>query len=158
MNRTSDPPSAAGNDAERRGTFDPRAGDPGASFDPTEAEVEAWAERERQRRQAWLNGPTDEERLEWSRRERARRLARLEYEAGSRAGTGAGPEYDPYEERRRLERRYLLEARLAAEGLGVLLATWPFRLMAEMVSAGRDWEEQSLRPPRRRGVSLYDDD
>lgn len=51
----------------------------GSSFSPdlgkdvTEEEVEAWAEAEADRRQAWLEGPTEWEKLEWARRERRRR-------------------------------------------------------------------------------------
>ena len=49
-------------------------------LETTEAELDDWAERERKRRQEWLNGPTADERAEWARRERMRRLARLSEE------------------------------------------------------------------------------
>ena len=52
---------------------------------PTEAEVEEWATRERLRREAWLKGPTPEEKQEWAHQERERRLAAL----GQSSATGA---------------------------------------------------------------------
>jgi hypothetical protein len=125
---------------------------------PTEAEIEAWAERVRLRRQAWVDGPTDEERHDWAEREQARRMARLEYEAESRSASGDRARFDPYQERLRLQRRYIREARLATEGLGVWMATWPFRVLADFVSVGREWEEESLGPARRRWIPFYDDD
>ena len=47
-------------------------------LEPTDAEIEAWAEDERRRRQAWVQGPTPEERAAFARRERERRLADIE--------------------------------------------------------------------------------
>jgi hypothetical protein len=135
-----------------------QASDQGASIGPTDAEIEAWAERVRLRRQAWVDGPTDEEKHEWQRRERMRRLARLEFETESRAGNGGPTGLDPYEERLHLQRRYVREARLATQGLGVWMATMPFRVLAELVTAGREWEEEYLRPTRRRWIPFYDDE
>jgi hypothetical protein len=135
------------------------AAEPGMSPGPTDAEVEAWAERVRLRRQAWVDGPTEEEKQEWQRRERARRAARLEVDAESGADNGGPTRRDPYyEEGLRLQRRYVREARLATEGLGVWVTTWPFRVLANLVSVGREWEEESLRPARRRWIPFYDDD
>jgi hypothetical protein len=156
--------SGSGNRAAQPGTpprQDPssaRAGEPGISVEPTEAEIEAWAASVRRRRQAWLDGPTEEEKHEWHRRERARRLARLEFEAESQAVLGGPERRDPYEERRRLERRYLRDTRLAAEGLGILVATLPFRALATLVAAGQECEDEYLRPARRRWIPFYDDD
>jgi hypothetical protein len=45
---------------------------------PTTDEVEAWARREQERRQAWLAGPSDEEKQEWARRYRRRARFGLE--------------------------------------------------------------------------------
>ena len=45
-------------------------------LEPTEAELEEWAERERKRREAWLQGPTAEERAAYVRAERDRRARR----------------------------------------------------------------------------------
>ena len=125
---------------------------------PVDAEVDAWAERVRLRRQAWLNGPSEEEKFEWSRRERARRLTRLAYDvvAGPDLDAPAAP--DPFDERRRLQQRYVRELRQAAEGIGIKMATIPFRMMADLVVTGREWEEESLRPTRRRWIPFADDD
>ena len=51
------------------------AKDEPATAEPTQAEIDEWAARERQRREAWLNGPTDEEREAYALRLRQRRLA-----------------------------------------------------------------------------------
>jgi hypothetical protein len=134
-----------------------RPGEPGMSPEPTQAEVEAWAESVRLRRQAWLDGPTEEEKVEWYRRERARRLARLGFEPESRAGVDGPRGRDPDEERRRIERRYIREARLAAEGLAVFMATWPFRTWATLVATGQEWEEEYLHAARRRWIPFNDD-
>src|SRR5687767_6848473 len=39
----------------------------------SEIDIAAWAERERKRRQAWLEGPDEEEKQEWAEAERKRR-------------------------------------------------------------------------------------
>ena len=151
MDRTSQTSKSAGGEAT--------ASEPGMALGPTDAEVEAWAERVRLRRQAWVDGPTQEERHEWAERERARRATRMEYEGEARSGNGGPTRRDPYyEEGLRLQRRYVREARLATEGLGVWLTTWPFRVVANLVNVGREWEEESLRPARRRWIPFYDDD
>jgi hypothetical protein len=163
MNPASDQPKSADRNVTRSG---PSRGEPPVAestgsetlVEPTEVEVEAWAERVRMRRQAWVDGPTEEEKHEWLRRERMRRQARLGIEAEVRPGNGASTGYDPYDERRRLQRRYVREVRLATEGLGVWMATLPFRALAELVTAGREFEEESLRPARRRWVPFYDED
>jgi len=128
------------------------------SLGPTAAEIEAWAERVRLRRQAWVDGPTEDEKQEWQRRERARRVARMEGEAESGPGNGGSARFDPYEERRRLQARYMREVRLATEGVGALFVTLPFRALAELVVAGREWEEGFMRPARRRWIPFNDDD
>jgi hypothetical protein len=163
MNPTSEQPKSAARDIARGESTRsaPPAGETAGSetlVEPTEIEVEAWAERVRMRRQAWVDGPTEEEKHEWLRRERMRRQARLGIEAEARPGNGASTGYDPYDERRRLQRRYVREVRLATEGLGVWMATLPFRALAELVTAGREFEEESLRPARRRWVPFYDED
>src|SRR6266849_700711 len=40
----------------------------------TDSDVSAWAERERQRRQKWIEGPTESENKAWARAEYRRRL------------------------------------------------------------------------------------
>jgi hypothetical protein len=78
-------------------------------LDPSDAEIEEWAAHERQRREAWLNGPTAEEKTAWARRERERRM--LEREGTSIRGRGR----DSWG----LLLRPLREMQLAAEGAGI---------------------------------------
>jgi hypothetical protein len=148
MDRTTQTQKSAGNDTE--------SGEPGMSLGPTEAEVEAWAERVRLRRQSWVDGPTEDEKQEWQRRERVRRAARAE--SGTESGKGDATRSDPYEDRLRLQRRYAREVRLATEGLGVWMATWPFRVLADLVVTGQEWEAELLSPARRRWIPFSDDD
>lgn len=112
------------------------------ALDPTEAELEEWAANERKRREAWLRGPTPEERAEFAEMERERRLAALE----GRSGPGSAAR-----DRARLMRLYPREAQLAAEGAMSLVVRWSRQGFAELVRAGRDWEEEfeSTRPRRR---------
>jgi hypothetical protein len=111
---------------------------------PTEDEIEAWAERERARRRAWLDGPSPDERAAWARRERARR--RLGLEPGARATELA-----------RRGQRYGRETMLATEGAFSLLTHRSRRLIAELVRAGLEWEDEVVRPPRRR-IRLDDEE
>jgi hypothetical protein len=113
--------------------------------EPTEAEIEAWAEQEHERRQAWLDGPTAMERADWARRERDRRLAELEPEARMR-------------EMARLGKRYGRETQLAAEGAMSLMWKWSRRTFAEFARAGLEWEEEAARSPRRRRIRLDEED
>jgi len=39
---------------------------------PSNSDVDAWAERERRRREAWLAGPSEDEKRDWARRKRRR--------------------------------------------------------------------------------------
>ena len=73
--RSTDAGGTAGATKASRPTVD--AHDP-VVLDPTEAELDEWAAQERARREAWLRGPTPEERAAFAQRERDRRLAHLE--------------------------------------------------------------------------------
>ena len=53
-------------------SFDPPRDPRYEPLEPTADEVDAWASRERIRRQAWLAGPTQDEQDEWARRYRQR--------------------------------------------------------------------------------------
>jgi hypothetical protein len=117
-------------------------------LEPTPAEIDDWAARERERREAWLRGPSEEERAAYVRRERERRLARL----GRR---------DTELEARLIAREMLLyprELQLAAEGAMSRLWRWYRHWMRDLVRAGLEWEEDLGRPPRRHRVPLEDDD
>lgn len=114
--------------------------------EPTQAEIEDWAAQEKQRREAWLNGPNAEERAAYASRVRQRRLA----EAFDEGETLIA-------EKMRLGVRYGRETQLAAEGAMTLFYRWSRRTMADLVRAGREWEEETSLPNRRRRVPLDDE-
>jgi hypothetical protein len=115
------------------------------SLEPTDAEIEEWAERERKRREAWLMGPTAEERAAYASRVRERRLAALE-----------GGE-EPWTEWGRQMVKYPREVQLAFEGAMSLMLRWSRRSFEELQRAGREWEQDYGNPIRRRRVPLDDD-
>jgi len=132
-----DPKSAASPDA---------AETPLEDLTPTQAEIDAWAAREKARREAWLRGPTDEERAEYARHVRQRRLADT-FDMGEQR----------IEDTVRQGLRFGREGQLAAEGAAYLLYRWSRRTFSELVRAGRDWESDTALPNRRRRISLDDD-
>jgi hypothetical protein len=89
--------------------------------EPTEQEVEEWAQREKKRREAWLAGPSEAEKREWSRHQRHLSELRELYGAGDRPDS---------EVEREVERRLRLDAHLARVGIFDLLIHWPRRLGA----------------------------
>ncbi len=115
-------------------------------LEPTQAEIDAWVAKERERRQAWLNGPTPEEREAYALRLRQRRLADT-FDEGEAMLT------DSVRRGMRLGR----EGQLAAEGAVALLYRYSRRTLAELVRAGREWEEETSLPIRRRRVSMDDE-
>jgi hypothetical protein len=115
-------------------------------LEPTQAEIDEWAAREKRRREAWLTGPSPEERADYARRVRQRRLADAFDEGESRVSEGV-----------QLGVRYGREAQLAAEGAMTLFYRWSRRRMAELIRAGREWEEETTLPNRRRRVPLDDE-
>jgi hypothetical protein len=115
-------------------------------LEPTQAEIDDWAAREKQRREAWLKGPTDDERAAYARRLRQRRLAEAFDEGEHRI-----------EESVRMGLHYGRDAQLAAEGAATVLYRWSRRTMAELIRAGREWEEETALPNRRRRVPLDDE-
>ena len=102
--------------------------------------------RSDERRQAWLNGPTAEEREAYALRLRQRRLADTFDE-------GEAMLADSVRRGMRLGR----EGQLAAEGAVALLYRYSRRTFAELVRAGREWEEETSLPTRRRRVSMDDE-
>jgi hypothetical protein len=50
------------------------------------------------------------------------------------------------------------EGQLAAEGAAAVLYRWSRRTFADLVRAGREWEEETSLPNVRRRVSLDDDE
>jgi len=123
--------------------------------EPTEQELEEWAEREKERREAWLAGPSEEEKREWRRRQRHLRELREVY----------GPSDRPDSELdRELERRLRLDAHLVRVGIFDMLAhwprrvgsigNWPPRLGAKLIHNGLDAEySHYAEPVSRRGPS-----
>jgi hypothetical protein len=124
---------------------DPAADGPAPS-EPTQAEIDAWAAEERARREAWLKGPTPEERAAYAKRLRHRRLADT-FDEGEQMIDEWG--------RRGL--RLGREGQLAAEGAIALFYKYSRRTFAELVKAGREWEEDTALPSRRRRVPLDDE-
>jgi len=121
--------------------------DEAAGLEPTQAEIDAWVARERERRQAWLKGPSPDEREAYARRLRQRRVAEAFDEGEARIAEGV-----------RMGVRYGRETQLAAEGAMTVLLRWSRRTFADMVRAGREWEEETTLPNRRRRVPLDDED
>ena len=120
--------------------------DDAAPGEPTQAEIDAWAAEERARREAWLKGPTAEERAAYAKRLRHRRLADT-FDEGEQMIDEWG--------RRGL--RLGREGQLAAEGAIALFYKFSRRTFAELVKAGREWEEDTALPSRRRRVPLEDE-
>lgn len=116
-------------------------------LEPTQAEIDEWVARERRRRQQWLDGPTAEEREAYARQLRQRRLADAFDEGETRIADGV-----------RMGVRYGRETQLAAEGAMTVLYRWGRRTFADLVHAGREWEEETSLPNRRRRVPLDDED
>jgi hypothetical protein len=115
-------------------------------LEPTPEEIEAWAERERARRQAWLSGPSEQERAEYAENLRQRRLAEA-FDEGEAL----------LQERMRQGLHYSREAQLAAEGAMSLFFRWSQRTFAELVKAGREWEEDTALPRMPRRVRMDDE-
>ncbi len=116
------------------------------SVGPTQAEIDEWAARERARREAWLHGPTEEERAAYAKRVRNRMLSDAFDESEHRLEASV---------RRGLH--YGREGQLAAEGAASLFRRWSQHMLAELVRAGRQWEEETELPTRRRRVPLDED-
>jgi hypothetical protein len=97
--------------------------------------------------QLWLSGPTAEERAQYAHRVRQRRVAEAFDEGEARISEGV-----------RMGVRAGRETQLAAEGALNVLYRWSRRTFADLVRAGREWEEETSLPNRRRRVSLDDED
>jgi hypothetical protein len=125
---------------------DTAADDEDLAPEPTDAEIDAWAERERARRQAWLAGPSEDERAAYANRVRQRRLAET-FDEGERR----------IQETVRDGLHYGRETQLAAEGAMTLFYRWSRRTFTELVKAGREWEEETALPRTRRRVPMDDE-
>jgi hypothetical protein len=111
--------------------------------------VDAWAEQERERREAWLRGPTQAQKSDWAAREHTRRMAE---QSGHKA---AAPRLAPGESPVFMMQRYAREAQLAAEGAMSLVLNLSVRdVFDQLVQAGRDWEDEYTSRPVRRRIAL----
>jgi hypothetical protein len=127
--------------------MDPSAVDVG----PTDSEIEAWAQRERERREAWLRGPTQTQKSDWAAREHSRRV-------GEKSLQTASPRWAPAENPFYLMQRYAREAQLACEGAVSLALSHSVRdVLDQLVQAGRDWEDEYTSRPARRRIALDSD-
>ena len=126
-------------------TMSADAADDELAAEPTQAEIDEWVAKERARREAWLQGPTDEERAAYAKRLKNRRFAEMFDESEHKL-----------DETMRRGLHYGREGQLAAEGAVSLMYTWSRRFFAELVKAGREWEEETAMPSRRRRVPFDD--
>ncbi|HEY6569713.1 MAG TPA: hypothetical protein VIZ22_05455 [Candidatus Limnocylindrales bacterium] len=121
------------------------AADDELAAEPTQAEIDAWVAKERARRKAWLEGPSDDERAAYAQRLKSRRLGQV-FDDGEHM----------IDETMRRGLRYGREGQLAVEGGLSLMYTWSRHFFAELVKAGREWEEETAMPSRRRRVPFDD--
>ena len=105
--------------------------------EPTDQEVEEWAEGEKKRREAWLAGPSEAEKREWSRRQRD--LSEL------RELSGASDELD-----RDLERRLRRDVHLARAGILGLFLNLPYSVGAKLIRSGLDAQYDYYTEPASR--------
>jgi len=107
---------------------------------PSPEEIDAWAGREGERRREWLAGPSEEEKRQWARREAAGFL-------------GDWARLSPVEPLlSETAQRLLREAELAGKGSLYALSRAPAAIWTYFVRAGRVFEEESSREPRRSRV------
>ena len=111
--------------------------------EPTDQEVEEWAEHEKKRREAWLAGPSEAEKREWRRRQGDVSELRGLY--------GASGQPDS-ELERELERRLRRDAQLARAGVFGLLLNLPWSLGAKLIRSGLEAQYDYYTEPafRRR--------
>ena len=103
-----------------------------------EPDVTAWAERERKRRQAWLEGPNEEEKQAWADAERQRRKRQYRDEL---------LDIDLFdidlEEGRRFADRMIA-------GFQNRMVDTPLRKLGDLLREGRSVEDRKKEPLRRR--------
>src|ERR1700676_3054600 len=127
----------------------PRASDPDRDLDlVNESEIEGWAERERKRRKAWLEGPTDEEKQEWAELEWLRRRRR----------DRDHPMEDGMAEGQRIADRWQRDIGLALAGIAGRLINAPYSLLGNLVIEGRQREDEYYAVRRKRRRVPSDDD
>ena len=104
----------------------------------SEADAAAWAERERKRRQAWLEGPNDDDKQAWADAERQRRKRQYRDEL---------LDIDPFdidlEDGRRFADRMIA-------GFQNRMVDTPLRKLGDLLREGRSVESRQKEPLRRR--------
>jgi hypothetical protein len=115
-------------------------------FIVTDSDVAAWAERERQRRRKWIEGPTEREKRAWAQAEHRRRL-REEHEQLLDTEEDTDPDL---EEGRRVADRLRNEGTLALLGAVNWLSKSPYRYLGHLLREGAEWEEEHRMPLRKR--------
>lgn len=112
----------------------------------SEADIAAWAERERKRRQAWLEGPNEEDKEAWADAERLRRKRQYREEL-------LNPDdlFDvDLEDGRRFADRMIA-------GFTNRMVDTPLRKLSDLLREGRSVESREREPLRRRR-RVYPDD
>jgi hypothetical protein len=118
----------------------PPADDPNL-VDPSDEDIEAWAEGERQRRAAWLEGPTEDQKAAWAREQRQRRAL---------VNDGAFRLPRPIAESAHVSQQFMREWQLATEGAMNLFWKFSMRGLNTLVREGQAWEaEHAPRSGRR---------
>lgn len=107
-----------------------RADDP---WEVPAEDIAAWAERERKRRQAWLEGPDEEEKQAWADAERKRRKREYREEL---------LDMDLDEGRRMADR--------LIAGVANRMVEAPLRRLGNLMREGQDAEDRHNEPLRRR--------
>lgn len=105
----------------------------------SEADIAAWAERERKRRQAWLEGPNEEDKEAWADAERLRRKRQYREEL-----LDLDDLFDvDLEDGRRFADRMIA-------GFTNRMVDTPLRKLGDLLREGRSVESREREPLRRR--------
>jgi hypothetical protein len=104
-----------------------------SAIPPSPEDADAWVAAERARRREWVAGPSEEEKLDWARR---RPGALFEMPLAAREISEAG-------------RHFFREAELVGKGALYAMTRAPAELWNYFVRAGRSFEQEHYRQPRR---------
>jgi hypothetical protein len=127
--------SKSPNESRRSDTASESTNEP---WSVAEADIAAWAEREKKRRQAWLEGPNEEEKQAWADAERLRRKRQYRDEL---------LDIDLFDidldEGRRFADRMM-------DGFRSRMVDTPLRKLGDLLREGRTVESRRSEPLRRR--------
>ena len=119
-------------EARRSDTAPETANEP---WSVSEADIAAWADRERRRRQAWLEGPNEDDKQAWADAERQRRKRQYRDEL-------LDIDLD-LDDGRRIADRMMA-------GFKNRMVETPLRKLSDLLREGRDVESREREPLRRR--------